>query len=250
MKTFLMLIFLTGIILLPVKNISAQTETKDNATTESLPTLQSLLDEKKAAFELKASDEKKKIYSEGTQAVVNSGILENALNNGDTAPDFLLKNASGEDVTLYSYLEKGPVVLTWYRGGWCPYCNITLRRLQQELPNFQSLGANLIALTPELPDSSLSTSEKQELEFEVLSDPGNKVAGQYGIVFKLTNDVADSYQKGFDLHAYNGDESNELPLAATYVIGMNKEIIYTFLDADYRNRAEPADILDALRNNK
>ncbi|HQY20787.1 MAG TPA: peroxiredoxin-like family protein [Ignavibacteria bacterium] len=250
MKTLLMTIFLTGIILLPVKNNFAQTETEENTKTESLPTLQSLLDEKKAAFELKASDEKKKIYSDGTQAVVNSGVLENALNNGDTAPDFLLKNSAGEEVTLYSYLEKGPVVLTWYRGGWCPYCNITLRRLQQELPNFQSLGASLIALTPELPDSSLSTSEKQNLEFEVLSDPGNKVAGQFGIVFKLTNDVADSYQKGFDLHAYNGDESNELPLAATYVIDTNKEIIYTFLDADYRNRAEPSDILDALKSSK
>lgn len=243
-----MLIFLTGIIFSPIKNITAQTETEVKTDTESLPTLQSLLDEKKAAFELKATDEKKRIYAEGIQAVVNSGVLENALNNGDTAPDFLLMNAAGESVSLYSYLEKGPVVLTWYRGGWCPYCNITLRRLQQELPNFQSLGANLIALTPELPDSSLSTSEKQDLEFEVLSDPGNKVAGQYGIVFKLTNDVADSYQKGFDLHAYNCDESDELPLAATYVINTNKEIIFTFLDADYRNRAEPEEILDALRN--
>jgi len=149
-------------------------------------------------------------------------------------------------VQLNDYLKKGPVVLTWYRGGWCPYCNMTLHYLQEQLPNFQLKGASLLALTPEIPDQSMSTIEKHQLQFEVLSDVGNKVAKQYGIVFKLTDAVADSYQKAFDLHAFNGDESDELPLAATYVIDQNGQIVYTFLDADYRNRAEAKDILAAL----
>ncbi|PIB37336.1 peroxiredoxin [Reichenbachiella sp. 5M10] len=219
-------------------------------TTETPVTgnsLQATLDAKKAAFEEKASDEKKKIYAEGIAAVAESGVLSNAKNVGDQAPDFTLTNALGEQVSLSDYLKKGPVVLTWYRGGWCPYCNLTLNSLQSELPNFQAEGANLLALTPELPDKSMSTKEKHELAFEVLSDVQNQIGKQYGIVYKLTDDVAASYQKSFDLHGYNGDESDELPLAATYVIDTDGKITYAFLDAEYRNRAEPSEIIAALQ---
>ena len=178
--------------------------------------------------------------------MVEAGVEAQAKQVGDQAPDFSLSNATGQSIRLSEYLAKGPVVLTWYRGGWCPYCNITLRQLQLELPNFQAKGANLIALTPELPDKSLSTQEKHALEFEVLSDVGNEVARAYGIVFKLTEEVGEMYQNAFDLHAYNGDESKELPLAATYVIDVEGNIQYAFLDAEYRNRAEPSDILKIL----
>lgn len=115
------------------------------------------------------------------------------------------------------------------------------------MPNFKAEGANLIALTSELPDESISTSEKHDLEFEVLSDVGNKVAQKYGIVFQLTDQVANMYNQSFDLNAHNGDQSNELPLAATFIIDQNGEIIYAFLDEDYRNRAEPADIISFLK---
>lgn len=208
------------------------------------------LNKKKAAFNAKASEEKNQLYADGIEDVSQSGILETAKNNGDLAPNFTLKNALGEKVSLGDYLKQGPVILTWYRGGWCPYCNLTLKRLQEELPKFHAEGANLLALTPELPDSSISTAEKHELEFEVLSDLNNKVAKEYGIVFTLIPGVAEAYQSGFGLHEYNGDESNELPLAATYVIETNGEIVYTFLDEDYRNRAEPAAILEALKTLK
>jgi peroxiredoxin len=139
------------------------------------------------------------------------------------------------------------VILTWYRGGWCPYCNITLHYLQEYLPQFQAAGANLLALTPELPDSSLNTSEKHSLKFAVLSDLHNGVAKEYGIVFTLIEEVATAYQNGFGLHEYNGDESNELPLSATYIIDQDGIVRWAFLDKDYRNRAEPADILVALK---
>ncbi|NEN22337.1 AhpC/TSA family protein [Cryomorpha ignava] len=209
--------------------------------------LKSLLDAKKGAFELKADDNKKKIYKAGIDAVETSGILDKALNVGDIAPNFVLQNAMGKPVELYEFLKKGKVILTWYRGGWCPYCNLTLNELQSELPNFEANGANLIALTPELPDSSMSTAEKLNLEFEVLSDVGNKVAKEFNIVFKLTSDVADSYNKAFDMNGYNGDESNELPLPATYIINEDGRIIYAFLNADYRNRAEPSELTEILK---
>lgn len=208
------------------------------------------LKEQKADFEENADQATQSLYKEGIDAISESGILNSAKNVGDLAPDFTLTNALGEDVSLKSYLQKGPVVLVWYRGGWCPYCNINLYYLQEELPNFKAQGANLIALTPELPDSSMNTKEKQHLEFEILSDIGNKVAKDYGIVFKLIDEVAERYNSNFGLNEYNGDTSNELPLAATYIIGTDGKIVYSFLDADYRNRAEPTEITSFLKTIK
>ena len=230
------------------KKNTAVTTQKDNKMLDNNKiSLKSKLEEKKASFAAKASDDKKRAYAEGIESVVNSGITSSAMQVGDKAPDFTLTNALGDPVELSDYLKKGKVVLTWYRGGWCPYCNMTLHQLQEELPNFKANGASLIALTPELPDKSITTAEKNELEFEVLSDIGNKVAKEYGIVFKLTDEVAGMYNAGFDMNGYNGDESNELPLAATYIINENGDIIYAFLDADYRNRAEPSELTEVLK---
>lgn len=214
-------------------------------STEEYKPLQDVLDERKNNFNAKATEEKKKVYAAGIQYILDKGILDNAKKVGDKAPNFTLTNATGEKVSLQSYLDKGPVVLTWYRGGWCPYCNLTLARLQEELPNFEAAGANLLALTPEVPDSSISTSEKHDLTFEVLSDLDNNVAREFGVVFKLTPEVAEAYQK-FGLEDYNNTDSNELPLAATYIINTDGEIVYAFVSEDYRNRAEPRDIVAAL----
>ncbi len=218
----------------------------DNDHQAASGTLDSLLAIRRSEFVKSKPKAIADLYDEGITTVANSGILEKALNIGDKAPDFSLINQKGETLTLSDELKKGPVILTWYRGGWCPYCNINLHHLQERLPDFHKAGASLLALTPELPDKSLSTSEKHNLEFEVLSDVGNTVAKEYGVVFQLMKEVADVYQKGFDLHSYNGDESNELPLAATYVIDKNGIIQYAFLDADYRKRAEPDAIISAL----
>lgn len=237
--------FILGGVLIAL-SIGTFTTTAQCQTTES-ESLQSTLNQRKSEFEKTAPDDLKQIYAEGIKSVESSGILSSALNVGDKAPNFSLSNALGQPVSLSDYLKKGTVILTWYRGGWCPYCNLTLHRLQEELPNFKAAGANLLALTPELPDKSISTAEKHSLQFEVLSDVGNKVAREFGVVFKLTPAVAEKYQKAFDLHGFNGDESDELPLAATYVIDSSGIIRYAFLDTDYRNRAEPADIIKALK---
>jgi peroxiredoxin len=226
---------------------SQESTPKENIMTESKASpLGDALKARSLESAQKFSDEKKKIYADGIEAVANSGVLQNALKVGDTALDFTLTNASGKAVTLYDELKNGPVILTWYRGGWCPYCNISLHFLQERLPDFKAAGASLFALTPELPDKSLSTAEKHSLDFEVLSDVGNAVGRNYGLIFKLTDGVAEMYNNAFDLNTYNGDESNELPLAATYVIDTDGTIKFAFLDADYRNRAEPDDIIEAV----
>jgi len=208
--------------------------------------LKSILEAKKQRFLDNADEYKKKVYNEGVITVRESGLAKTAKNVGDIAPNFILSNATGESVSLEDYLKKGKVILTWYRGGWCPYCNFTLQHLQKEIPNFNMHGANLIALTPELPDHSLSTAQKNELTFEVLSDIDNKVAKDYGLVFYLGDEVARLYNESFDLISYNGNNDNELPLAATYIIGQDGKIEYAFVESDYRKRAEPSDLTQFL----
>ncbi|MEM1443862.1 MAG: peroxiredoxin-like family protein, partial [Verrucomicrobiota bacterium] len=125
--------------------------------------LQSTIEARKAEFRAKAPPEKIAAYADGIEAVVQAKTVEGAIQVGDKAPDFVLPNAQGEKVTLSEQLTNGPVVLTWYRGGWCPYCNIQLAAYQKILPQIEELGGQLIAVSPELPDKSLSTSEKGNL---------------------------------------------------------------------------------------
>ena len=185
-------------------------------------------------------------YQAGIDAVAASGIYDRALKTGGKAPDFTLQNPQGQPTRLSDLLKKGPVVLTWYRGGWCPYRNLALAALAEKLPAINAAGGQLVALTPELPGFADETTKKRGLPFTVLSNPGNRVAREYGVVFKMTPDVAAAMQKGAKLHERNGDESDELPLAAAYVIAKDGTVTYAFLDADYRNRAEPSRLVDAL----
>jgi len=176
-----------------------------------------------------------------------SDIAARSLQVGATVPDFTLPNVKGVDVSLYSLLESGSVVLTFYRGGWCPYCNLAVRALQKTLPEIKAAGATLVAVSPQTPDASMSTAEKNELEFDVLSDKGNAVAEKFGIVFALDEKLRPMYKGfGLDLPEANGDDSFKLPLPATYVIDQNKKIRFAFADEDYTKRAEPSDIVDAL----
>lgn len=182
-----------------------------------------------------------------TQQVVASGVVAQALKVGDHAPPFVLPNAVGEIVASDVLLRKGFLVLNFYRGAWCPYCNLELRALQDTLLQIQALGANLVAISPNLPDKSLTSIEKHALTFEVLTDVQNQTAHNYGLVLTLDAEIRPLYRQiGFDIPAHNGDESWELPIAATYVVAPDGVIVYAFVSADYTQRAEPDAILAAL----
>lgn len=215
-------------------------------------TLSQQLKAREAAGSGKVTPEVKAAFAEGIAAVEAAKVVENAKQAGDAAPDFTLTNATGKEVTLSAELKKGPVVLTWYRGGWCPYCNITMAAMQKALPAIREAGATLLALTPELPDKTLTTKEKNGLEFEVLTDLNHQVAEQYGILFKLTPEVEALYGKFFNLEDYNGAKAgtDTLPLAATYIIRQDGTIRWAFLHHDYHMRAEPADIVAFLKGMK
>ncbi|MGO9457060.1 MAG: peroxiredoxin-like family protein [Acidimicrobiales bacterium] len=172
------------------------------------------------------------------------------LSVGERAPDFTLPDALGKPVSLSDLLVKGPVVVTFYRGEWCPYCNIQLRALQAALPRFTELGASLVAISPQAADHSLSLREKHGLAFPVLSDLDQSVIRDYRVQFTLTGDLEDLQVNVFqnDPAEQNADHSRSLPLPATFVIDRDGVVRYAFVPADWRIRAEPKDIEAALRS--
>ncbi len=177
-----------------------------------------------------------------------SGIEETARKVGERVPDVSLIGAQNQPVRLLDLVGSGPIIVVFYRGGWCPYCNLTLRAYQKLLPRIKALGANLVAISPELPDRSLSTIEKNALEFQVLSDPELRAAAAFGLAFELPPDLQQIYlAAGNDLRTINGSGQWSLPVPATYVLNTDGTILYSHVDADYRNRAEPLDALAALQ---
>lgn len=187
----------------------------------------------------------------GITDLISSGIAEKSLKEGDSAPDFALPNATGGTVRLADLRAKGPVVISFYRGGWCPYCNLELKALQQRLPEIAELGASLVAVSPETPDHSLTTAEKHALGFDVLSDEGNAVARRFGLVFEIDDDIKPIYENfGIDLERQNGDGSWQLPIPATYVIDADGSVRKAYANADYTDRLDPADVVATLRQAK
>ncbi|MBB5065006.1 peroxiredoxin-like family protein [Granulicella mallensis] len=183
------------------------------------------------------------------ERVRSSDVLDHALKVGDAAPEFTLPDAFGHEVSLGSLLAEGPVVISFYRGEWCPYCNLELRELQAALPKMQALGAKLVAISPEKPDGGIIATEKNQLTFPILSDFKNKLARQFGIVFQVGDGVKDLGKSRFnnDLELRNGEGSYQLPVPATYVIDASGIIRFSHVDADYMTgRVEAETVVAAL----
>jgi len=173
---------------------------------------------------------------------------EPGLRVGQRAPDFTLPDARGTPVRLYDFLAQGPVVLAFYRGAWCPYCNLELHSLQGALGRFRELGASLVAVTPQTPDKSLQQVEKDGYPFPILSDLDDRVMSAYGLRFEVPPELSDVYRRNFslDLADYNGPGRYVLPVPGTFVIDREGIIRAAFADTDYKRRMEPADIVRAL----
>ncbi len=194
--------------------------------------------------DIEQKTQKKTLETEPDVSVLEI-LAKNALAEGQKAKDFSLMGASGKTVNLFKELQKGPVVLIWYRGGWCPYCNLQLRSFQKELDTLKAAGAQLIAISPELPDNSMTTAQKNALTFHVLSDTNNAVAQEYGLVYTAPDDLKEKLP-GLDLRQHNGTKGRELPLTATYVVDRDATIQYAMITPDYKERAEPADVISVL----
>ena len=205
------------------------------------------LDRLKDAFAQKNDPAVVAAYEKGIEELRAAGLERDALKRGDPAPDFTLPDAVGRAVSLSGRLKDGPVVLKFYRGGWCPYCNLELRAWQKALPQLGEAGGQLMAVSPESPDNSLSTLENNALAFTVLTDRGGSVARTYRLAFHLSPELKALYQsRGRDLGEWNGGDWT-LPLPGTFVIGRDGRIALAHVDADYRARLEPTEAIAALR---
>lgn len=207
---------------------------------------QELQDYLEASLE-KRPEEIMNIMASSAQKLIDDQVGRNALQVGGQLPEITLPNATGQEINIYDILEQGPLIINIYRGAWCPYCNLELRAYKELLPQIKAAGANLIAISPELPDTSLSLIEKHGLDFEVLSDVDNKVAKALGLVFKLDEQLIEVYKSfGTDIEKAHGNAEFELPLPATYVIDQTGRVILAFVNTDYTKRLEPSLALEAI----
>jgi peroxiredoxin len=185
------------------------------------------------------------------EQLIASGAVEKVLKEGAQVPDFTLSDALGNAVTLSHLLRQGPVVISFYRGAWCPYCNLELRSYQRALPQLQELGASLVAISPQTPDHSLSMVEKQKLTFAALSDVGNQVARQFGLVFTIDEAVRTAHRRiGANLPAFNGEDSWELPMAGTFLVDQSGTIRLASVDPDFARRLDPSVVIAKLKELK
>ena len=211
-------------------------------------------EEKLRQFNEKRMSSKSKMSAEDTLVIKNAGeYLEKHLpypgiKVGEKAPNFVLNNAFGKTVSLEEELKSGPVVLVFYRGSWCPYCNLHLHTLQQSLSEFEKYNARLITITPQKPDKSAEQLKKDGFLFEVLSDLDSSVMKNYNLYFELPDDLVALYKKfGINFDTYNGAGRNVLPVPGSFVIAQDGTIIATQSSTDYKKRMEPQAMVDALK---
>jgi peroxiredoxin len=182
-----------------------------------------------------------------TRDLIGSGVADQALQPGERAPEFVLPNTRGEDIALATLLEQGPAVINFYRGAWCPYCNLELKALNDALPAMQGLGASLVSISPNLVEKSAAYAAANPFGFDLLCDLDNRVAKRYRLVFTLADELQSIYAGfGLDLSSFDGNTRFELPLPATYVVRPDGIVTAGFVHADYTRRMEPAAIIASL----
>jgi len=209
--------------------------------------LSEILAEKKELSAKNIPADKLAIMQASTNSLKKESLASKAIKVGEKLPSFKLLDVDSKVTTLESFKSKF-LVVSFYRGGWCPYCNLELKALQKSLPELKALKADLIAISPETPDNSLTTSQKNDLSFAVLSDFNNVYAKSLGLVFKMSKDLQDLYYSfNLDVEAHNGNQDFELPMPATYIVNEEREIIYSFTPEDYTERLDPEVILKILK---
>lgn len=196
----------------------------------------------------KVSAEDRRIMKRAGQRLAEN-MPDPGIDVGEKAPDFTLPNAFGKSVRLYDLLKDGPVVLVFYRGAWCPYCNLQLHTLKKSLPQIRRHGAQLVTVTPQKPDKSLEQVKKDGYPFEILSDLDSEVMKAYNLYFEVSPELSEVYKRNFklDLADYNGDGRYVLPVPATFIIDTDGVIHAADANVDYKHRMEPAAIIAALQ---
>lgn len=204
----------------------------------------------KSSFIKKVPDDIQAIMSNSTQKLIHKELSKQALRENDLIPEFTLLNTTNQLIHINDVLDKHDyVVLSFYRGSWCPYCNLELKHLEKIQASLKILHTELIAISPQTNEQSLQAKEKLNLSFDILCDKNNAVAKKFGLVFSLDDELRPIYENfGIDILKSNKNGTFDLPMPATYVINKNHKIIYSFIDEDYTKRCEPNDILHAIKD--
>jgi peroxiredoxin len=213
-------------------------------------TLSEQIEEYLAGWMQRVPAERRAIMERHIAKLIDAGQGKAAKQVGDRAPAIILPDAHGGAFDVSTLLVKGPVVVTFYRGGWCPYCNLELKAYQDILPKIMAAGASILAISPEKPDETVATAKKNVLTFPVLSDVGQNVGRAFGLVYTFTGELRSAYDGvGIDIPAKNGSPGDwSLPLSATYVIGSDGIILFADTSVDYRRRTDPLDVLKVLQH--
>ena len=226
---------------------SAETIPRYSVTLEKMQAKKAAKAKKAKAGKAKFTPEDKVVMKRSAEALAKS-MPNPGLKVGDVAPDFTLPNAFGKSISLYEELKKGPVILVFYRGAWCPFCNLHLNILKQAQPKFEQYGAQLITITPQKPDRSVAQVKKNKYTFEVLSDLDSSVIKAYKLFFKIDAELNKVYMKlGLDIAAFNGPGRTELPIPGSFVIDKQGIVRAMHADVDYKKRMEPSDIIKSLQ---
>lgn len=192
------------------------------------------------------------VMAHHTELLAKSGVVERAASTlviGNSFPDVELPDVDGRLVNIKSIGKGGPLVLVFYRGGWCPYCNMELRAWQKQLAELRTAGANIVAISPEQPVHAATTVERAQLDFQILVDKDNMLAHKLNTAFHVADELAALYLSlGIDLDGSQGNSERVLPLPVTLVLDEARNISWRFIDADYTRRAEPADVIQAVRS--
>jgi peroxiredoxin/glutaredoxin len=231
-----------------VTGITSEKDIK-NFVSEKLSrlTLKDQLELMSKASRAKMPPEVAKIMAAETEKLKKSQLESRALKVGQKMPDFKLPDAHGKMVSLKSMLKTGPVVVTFVRGSWCPYCNAQLSNFKEHMSEFKAKNATLVAITPEKPELTVLMQVNKKLEFAILTDKSNAFASKLGLVFEVGPELKTLYGKfGIDLEKSQGNPDWKLPVPATYVVAKDGKVIYAFVDVDYTKRAEAEDVLKTL----
>ena len=209
-----------------------------------MTTLQEEIEAFKADSAKRFDAERTAVYAKAQEHIENSGVADRALREGDTAPMFELPDAHGNSVKFADVLANGPAIVCFYRGSWCPFCNLELRAYQRELASMEDAGVTLVAISPNTPDESLGLIDKNELTYPVLSDAENTVAKQFNLVYTMEESLVEYYTNhDRNIAAMNGSEVWELPVPATYVVDRDGTIRFAFVNLNHRERAEPSEVV-------
>jgi peroxiredoxin len=214
-----------------------------------MPTITEQATQVKAASATRLPAEVVAAFASDQAALAAGGVPAGAVSVGDTLAPFALSDATGQTCTLDELTAAGPAVIVFYRGGWCPYCNVALRTYERDLlPQLAAYSAQLVAISPETPDASLTTQEKAELSYPVLSDPGAAVAWSLGITFDPSKEgLAAQRQIGVDIRTTRADGATKLPMPTVVIVDRDHIVRFADIRSDYTGRSEVDEILAALQ---